>query len=54
MTAALWLLRCKEAGLALDELDELGIGFIFDMFIEKGNDGAEYDLAPTQEDFDRF
>lgn len=54
MTAALFLLRCKEAGLTLAEMDELGIGFVFDLFIEKGNDSAEYDLMPTQDDFDRF
>lgn len=54
MTTALFLLRCKEVGLELSELDKLEIGFIFDMFTEKANDSAEYDLLPTQEDFDRF
>jgi len=54
MTTALFLLRCKEAGLGLQELDHLEIGLIFDMFTEKANDSAEYDLLPTQEDFDRF
>ena len=54
MTTALFLLRCKEVGLELSEMDRLEIGLVFDMFTEKANDSAEYDLVPTQEDFDRF
>lgn len=54
MTAALFALRCKEAGLTFSELDEVQIGFVFDMMIERGNDSAEYNRIATQDDFDRF
>ena len=54
MTTALFLLRCKEIGLTLQELDQLSTGLVFDIFTERGNDSAEYDYIATQEDFDRF
>lgn len=54
MTTALFLLRAKEIGLSLDELDELEIGEVFDMYAEKSNDAEEYPELATQEDFDKF
>lgn len=54
MTTALLHLRCKEIGLTFDEIKELRTGHILDLFAEKINDGADYDLIPTQEDFDNF
>lgn len=54
MTTALFLLRCKQAGFTISELDELSTGQIFDVFIERGNDECKYDPVATQEDFDRF
>lgn len=54
MTTALFLLRCKQVGFTLDELDQLSTGAILDVFVEQGNDNYKYDYIPTQDDFDRF
>lgn len=54
MTTALFLLRCKEIGLSLSELDDLTAGVIFDMFSEKTNDSCEWAILATQEDMDRL
>ena len=54
MTTALFLLRCKECGFTLDEIDLLSVGALFDVFTEKNNDSAEYKTLATQEDFNRF
>ena len=54
MTTALFLLRCKEVGLSLNELDYLTVGMVNDMFVEKSNDSYDYKIIATQEDFDNF
>ena len=54
MTTPLFLLRCKQLGLSMTELDLLTIGMIDDMFIEKDNDSFKYKQKATQEDFDNF
>ena len=54
MTVALFLLRCVELGVHLSDLDEIEIGTVLDMYIEKGNDGEEYPELATQADFDKF
>lgn len=54
MTTPLFLLRCKQLGLSMTELDLLTIGLINDMFTEKENDDADYDYKATQSDFDLF
>lgn len=54
MTVALFLLRCVELGVSVSDLDELDTGMIFDMYLEKSNDGVEYPELATQADFDRF
>lgn len=54
MTTALFLLRCKQVGFTLDEIDKLSAGMIFDVFTESGNDGEDYAPIATQDDFDRF
>ncbi len=38
MTTPLFLLRCKQLGLSMAELDLLTIGVISDMFTEREND----------------
>lgn len=53
-TTALFLLRCKEIGLTMADLDELTVGMIFDIFAEKSNDSWEWDEIATQEDIDAF
>lgn len=54
MTTALFLLRCKQVGFTLNEIDELSAGQIFDVFTESNNDSADYARVATQEDFDRL
>ena len=55
MSTPLFLLRCKQLGLSLSELDLLTIGIINDMFTEREND--EYDgwsQTALQRDMDLF
>ena len=54
MTTALFMLRCLQVGLSLDDLDKIEIGLVNDMFVEMANDHAEWDEKPTQTDFDNF
>ena len=54
MNTALYILRAKQMGLSLSEMEELEEGFITDMIIESNNDSCEYKELATQEDFDRF
>ena len=54
MTTALFLLRCVEIGLSMDDLDELSVGMVNDMFVEKSNDNYDWKQVASQEDFDRF
>ena len=54
MTTPLFLLRCKQLGLSMTELDLLTIGLINDMYSESRNDDYKYAELATQEDFDRF
>lgn len=54
MTTGLYLLRCKELGLSLDDLEEIEYGLVEDMFTEKNNDSYDYPYKATQEDFDKF
>ena len=55
MTTPLFLLRCKQLGLSMTELDLLTIGLINDMFTERENDDFEglHEVA-GQADFDAF
>jgi len=52
----LYLLRAKQLGLSLQEMEELEEGMILDMITESLNDEAsdDYQQLATQEDFDRF
>ena len=54
MTTPLFLLRCKQLGLSMQELELLTIGLIDDMFIEKENDDFDYPSLATQNDFDMW
>lgn len=54
MTTPLFLLRCKQLGLSMQELELLTIGLIDDMFIEKENDDCKYNYKAQQSDFDSF
>lgn len=54
MTTALFLLRCTEVGLSMADLDELTVGMVNDMFVEKSNDNYDWKELASQDDFDRF
>ncbi len=54
MTTPLFLLRCVQLGLSIEELDLLTIGLIYDMHCESRNDDHDYAEIATQDDFDRF
>ena len=54
MTTPLFLLRCKQLGLSMQELELLTIGLIDDMFIEKENDDFDYPQKATQDDMNLF
>ena len=55
MTTPLFLLRCKQLGLTLTELDLLTIGLITDMFTERENDDFDgWHEVAGQADFDAF
>jgi len=55
MTTPLFLLRCKQLGLSMTELDLLTIGLINDMFTEHENDAySGWSEIASQSDFDAF
>ena len=54
MTSALFLLRCTELGLSMADLDDLTVGMVNEMFIEKANDNYDWKELATQDDMDRF
>lgn len=54
MSTALFLLRCTELGLSMDDLDDLTVGMVNDMFIEKANDNYDWKEIASQEDMDKF
>lgn len=54
MSTALFLLRCTEVGLSMSDLDELSVGMVNDMFVEKANDNYDWKEIASQDDFDRF
>jgi hypothetical protein len=54
MSTALFLLRCTELGLSMADLDDLSVGMVNDMFIEKSNDSYDWKELASQEDFDKF
>ncbi|MDY2946172.1 hypothetical protein [Bilifractor sp. HCP3S3_D3] len=50
------MLRAKQLGFSLAELDSVEEGLVMDMIIESGNDlcDDEYRQVATQQDFDSF
>ena len=48
------MLRCKELGLSIDDLEKIDFGLVQDMLVEKDNDNYNYPYKASQEDFDRF
>lgn len=54
MTTPLFLLRCVQLGLSMQDLDLLSIGLINDMYAENRNDDCKYATLATQDDYDKF
>lgn len=54
MTTPLFLLRCVQLGLSIQDLELLSIGMINDMYAESRNDECKFAQVATQEDFDLF
>ena len=54
MTTPLFLLRCVQLGLSMDDLDKLSIGLVNDMYTESANDDYKYARVATQEEMDLF
>lgn len=50
------MLRAKQIGLTIDEMEILDEGMIFDMIVESANDAEadSYQELATQADFDNF
>ena len=53
-TGALFMLRCAELNLSDEALRGMTMGMVYDLCIERGNDGVEYPYAATQEDIYAF
>ena len=54
MTTPPFLLRCKQLGLSMTELDLLTIDLINDMFTEQENDDYNYPIKADQAAMDAF
>lgn len=48
------MLRCKELGFSVQELEEIDYGLVLDMLTEQSNDEYEYPYKADQNDFDKF
>lgn len=54
LTTGLFMLRCKELGFSVEELEQIDFGVVVDMMTEQGNDQYKYPYKATQKDFDNF
>ena len=54
MTTALFMLRCVQLGLSIQDLDLLTIGMVEEMMIERQNDSYPYKQLASQSDMDKF
>lgn len=49
-----YLLRCKQLGLSLEELDCLSCGMVWDLIIERDNDSYDYPKVAGQKEYNEF
>lgn len=49
-----FILRCCELGLFDEQLEQMTMGMVYDLGIEKANDQEEYPIKATQEDIYEF
>ena len=54
MTTALFMLRCVQLGLSIQDLDLLTIGMVAEMMIESQHDAYPYKQLASQSDMDKF
>ena len=54
MTTPLFLLRCIQLGISINDLELLTIGLVNDMHTESRNDEFKYRVVANQDDFDKF
>ena len=58
VTAALYLLRAKQIGLTIADMEQLEEGMVYELMAEMANDEAQskgaYRQVATQKDFDKF
>ena len=54
MTTPLFLLRCAQVGISIQDLDLLTVGIVLDIFTEKNNDDYKWPKVSTQEVMDKF
>lgn len=55
MNTAVYLLRCFQAGMTIEDLDSISVGMATDILTEAGNDGWDgYKPLAEQKDFDAF
>ena len=48
------MLRCALLGLSTEDLDDMTMGMVYDMYTEKENDKQKYPYKATQEDIYSF
>ena len=54
INTAVYFLRAKQIGLSMDDLEQIDIGFMFDLMIEADNDRYDYPLTADQGDIDQL
>lgn len=54
MTSALIILRAKQVGFTLDEIDYMSWGQLMDVLTELSNDSYKYPIKGTAEDFEKI
>lgn len=55
MNTAVYLLRCFQLGMSIEDLDSISVGMATDIMTEAGNDHYEgYKPLAEQKDFDAF
>lgn len=54
MTSALLVLRAKQVGFTLDEIDNLSWGQVMDVIIESANDNYKYPKLGNKSDYEKL
>ena len=54
MTTPLFMLRCVQLGISIQDLELLTIGMVTDMVTESQRDSEKFDVVAGQEQFDVF